>query len=152
VCFVDFHKAFDTVIHPGIRYKLIRNGINGLFYRIICNMYSSSMVLIPNIFKLFLNDFSDIIENSNDSVYLQDKKYSCLLYADDSILISDSEQGLQDRLNISNKLRLLLLILYADNVSQFSHPYSKIGHIVWSKRCSTVLTFGLREFTSLYSL
>jgi hypothetical protein len=40
VCFVDFHKAFDTVIHPGIRYKLIRNGINGLFYKIICNMYS----------------------------------------------------------------------------------------------------------------
>jgi chromosome segregation ATPase len=23
VCFVDFHKTFDTVIHPGIRYKLI---------------------------------------------------------------------------------------------------------------------------------
>jgi hypothetical protein len=35
-------------------------------------------------------------------------------------------------LNVSNKLRLLLLILYADNVPQFSHPYSKIGHIVWS--------------------
>jgi hypothetical protein len=123
---VDFHKAFDTVIHPGIRYKLIRNGINGLFYRIICNMYSSSMVSIkigdkltepftsslgvrqgdvlsPNIFKLFLNDFSDIIENSNDSVYLQDKKMSCLLYADDLILISDSEQGLQDGLNILHK-------------------------------------------------
>jgi hypothetical protein len=33
-------------------------------------------------------------------------------------------------LNVSNKLRLLLLILYADNVPQFSHPYSKIGHIV----------------------
>ena len=46
VCFVDFHKAFDTVIHPGIRYKLIRNGINGLFYRTIYNMYSSSMVSI----------------------------------------------------------------------------------------------------------
>ena len=126
MCFVDFHKAFDTVIHPGIRYKLIRNGINGLFYRIICNMYSSSMVSIkiedkltepftsslggrqgdvlsPNIFKLFLNDFSDIIENSNDSVYLQDNKISCLLYADDLILVSDSEQGLQDRLNILHK-------------------------------------------------
>jgi hypothetical protein len=45
-----------------------------------------------------------------------------------------------------------LLILYADNVPQFSHPYSKIGHIVWSKRCNTVLTFGFREFTSLYNL
>ena len=33
-----------------------------------------------------------------------------------------------------------------------AHPYSKIGHSVWSKRCSTVLTFGFREFTSLYSL
>ena len=60
-------------------------------------------VLSPNIFKLFLNDFSDIIENSNDSVYLQDKKMSCLLYADDLILISDSEQGLQDGLNILHK-------------------------------------------------
>jgi hypothetical protein len=25
VCFVDFSKAFDTVIHPGIRLKLLRN-------------------------------------------------------------------------------------------------------------------------------
>jgi hypothetical protein len=25
VCFVDFPKAFDTVIHPGIRIKLLRN-------------------------------------------------------------------------------------------------------------------------------
>jgi hypothetical protein len=58
-------------------------------------------VLCPNILKLFLNDFSDIIENYNDSVYLQDKKMSCLLYADDLIMILDSEQGLQDRLNIS---------------------------------------------------
>ena len=32
-------------------------------------------LLSPNIFKLFLNDLSDIIENSNDSVYLQDKKF-----------------------------------------------------------------------------
>ena len=32
-------------------------------------------LLSPNIFKLFLNDLSDIIENSNDSVYLQDKTF-----------------------------------------------------------------------------
>jgi retron-type reverse transcriptase len=38
-------------------------------------------VLSPNIVKLFLNDFSDMIENYNDSVYLQDKKISCLLEA-----------------------------------------------------------------------
>jgi hypothetical protein len=32
VCFVYFRKAFDTVIHPGIRLKLLRNNINGYFY------------------------------------------------------------------------------------------------------------------------
>jgi hypothetical protein len=50
-------------------------------------------VLTPNIFKLFLNDFSDIIENSNDSVYLQDKTISCLLYADDLILVKKMQHS-----------------------------------------------------------
>jgi hypothetical protein len=26
-CFVDFQKAFDTVIHTGIKIKLLENGI-----------------------------------------------------------------------------------------------------------------------------
>jgi hypothetical protein len=52
------------------------------------------VIILPDLLKLFLNDFSDIIENSNDSVYLQDKNISCLLYADDLILISDSEKAL----------------------------------------------------------
>jgi hypothetical protein len=42
VGFVDFRKAFDTVIHPGIRLKLLRNNINGYFYRILCNMYGNN--------------------------------------------------------------------------------------------------------------
>ena len=48
VCFVDFRKAFDTVIHPGIRLKLLvlRNNINGYFYRILCNMYGNNYMSV----------------------------------------------------------------------------------------------------------
>ena len=76
-CFVDLRKAFDTVIHVGIRYKLISYGISGKFYSIIKDMYKKSElcvkindknmtpvfrsfvgvrqgdVLSPNLFKLF---------------------------------------------------------------------------------------------------
>ena len=41
-CFVDFQKAFDTVIHTGIKIKLLQNGISTHFYNIIKSMYSQS--------------------------------------------------------------------------------------------------------------
>jgi hypothetical protein len=79
VCFVDFKKAFNTVIHSGIKYRLLQNNINGMFYRILCDMYKKKYlsvklgskltqpfkfdvgvkerdVLSPNIFKIFLID------------------------------------------------------------------------------------------------
>jgi hypothetical protein len=43
-CFVDFQKAFDTVIHTGIKLKLLEIdvGTQSLFYNIIKNMYAAS--------------------------------------------------------------------------------------------------------------
>ena len=40
--FVDFRKAFDTVIHTGIKIKLLNVGIGSLFYNIVKNMYNLS--------------------------------------------------------------------------------------------------------------
>ena len=34
-CFVDLKKAFDTVIHEGIKLKLFEIGSGSLFYNII---------------------------------------------------------------------------------------------------------------------
>ena len=34
-CFVDLKKAFDTVIHEGIKLKLLEIGSGSLFYNII---------------------------------------------------------------------------------------------------------------------
>ena len=126
VYFVDFKKAFDTVIHSGIKYKLLQNNINGMFYRILCDMNKNNylsvkldskftqpfksdigvrqgVVLIPNIFKFFLNDLNISIESSGIGTTLFNTNIGCLLYADDLVLISDSKNGLQKQLNILNE-------------------------------------------------
>ena len=42
--FVDFHKAFDTVIHPGLNVKLEELNINGKIYDILCDFYPASIL------------------------------------------------------------------------------------------------------------
>ena len=37
-----FQKAFDTVIHTGIKLKLLEIGVGTFFYNIIKNMYVAS--------------------------------------------------------------------------------------------------------------
>ena len=37
-CFVDFQKAFDSVIHCGLKLKLLQLNIGSKFYNIINNM------------------------------------------------------------------------------------------------------------------
>ena len=125
-CFVDFQKAFDTIIHTGIKIKLLKIGVGSLFYRTIKNMYeiSKSCVKIqshitdffptklgvkqgdnlsPNLFKVFINDLPDYLENTLDPILLNGKPLHCLMYADDIILLSSSAKGLQEKLNILGK-------------------------------------------------
>lgn len=56
-------------------------------------------VLSPTLFKLFINGLPDILSNNYDNVHLDNEKIPCLLYADDLVLISDSKEGLQKRLD-----------------------------------------------------
>ena len=122
-CFIDLKKAFDTVIHEGIKYKLLKHNITGPFYNIIKNMYSKNSlclrlndqitpffkssigvrqgdVLSPNIFKLFINDLPDMFVQCIDEVNVNNCRVDCLMYADDIVILSDTEKGLQKRLDI----------------------------------------------------
>ena len=41
-CFIDFKKAFDSIWHEGLFYKLENKGINGNFLKLIVNIYSKT--------------------------------------------------------------------------------------------------------------
>ena len=45
-CFVDFRKAFDSVIHPGLQVKLKELNIDGKFYDILRSLYNKSRVCV----------------------------------------------------------------------------------------------------------
>ena len=45
-CFVDFPKTFDSVIHDGLRFKLLQLGIGTRFYNIIKSMYNGSQSFV----------------------------------------------------------------------------------------------------------
>ena len=55
--------------------------------------------LSPNLFKIFINDLVERFGDECDGVSLGDLKLNCLMYADDLILVSQSERGLQNCLN-----------------------------------------------------
>jgi hypothetical protein len=41
-CFIDLKKAFDTVKHNGLFYKLRKIGVSDLFYNVLKSMYKST--------------------------------------------------------------------------------------------------------------
>ena len=125
-CFVDFHKAFDTVIHPGLRVKLKELIIYGRFYDVLCGLYDKSNtcvrlgedrgnffaskvgvrqwdVLSPNLFKIFIDDLPEYLTESPDPAYINNQLLNSLMYADDIVLLSTSSTGLQDKLDKLSK-------------------------------------------------
>ena len=122
-CFVDFSKAFDSVPRDILLDKLRKHGIDGRVFDIIKTLYledtasikignkhslpfktnrgvRQGCVLSPLLFNLFLSDFEPMIEKCGDNVKLnKEKNVSCLLWADDILLLSETESGLQSKLN-----------------------------------------------------
>ena len=118
-CFIDFHKAFDRVIHALMLYKLRNVGVTGNFYNVIKDMYVNNKLCVkmksgftqlfpstigvrqgdtlsPDLFKIFINDLPDIFDTSCDGIDIGMLHFNCLLYADDVILLSTTEAGLQN--------------------------------------------------------
>ena len=50
--------------------------------------------LSPSLFNKFMNDLLDIFDEECDGASLGNFKINCLMYADDVIIISESEKGL----------------------------------------------------------
>lgn len=123
-CFVDFQKAFDSIWHEGLYYKLLQSGVGGKVYQLIKEMYSKNKNsvkignnstesfpqhrgvrqgcnLSPTLFNLYINELAMQLEQCTaPGLTLLDKEVKCLLYADDLVLLSPTPEGLQQQLNL----------------------------------------------------
>ena len=122
-CFVDLKKAFDSVWHKGLFYKVKNIGIYGKSLDLIKDIYKKTKCAIkinnrrteffeytkgvrqgcplsPSLFNIFLNDLFEILDNNNDSNITLDHNYkvNALMYADDLILLAETEKGLQNQI------------------------------------------------------
>ena len=127
-CFVDYKKAFDSVWREALWYKLTKSGIQGKILKVIKSLYSQvkSCVFLngkksdyfisargvrqgenlsPLLFSLFVNDIEEeFISNGCRYIELDDEQLYTfirllnLMYADETIILADSESNMQTAL------------------------------------------------------
>jgi hypothetical protein len=125
-CFIDMAKAFDSVNHELLWYSLRKMGISGRMYNVIQYMYSKNQAsinlggyitgwfrikdgvrqgdnLAPTLFGIFINSLVKEVNSLNCGVTYENHQLSILLYADDIVLLSETEDGLQKLLDTLNK-------------------------------------------------
>ena len=122
-CFVDFSKAFDTIPRQILFKKLLSYNINGKFYNCLVMLYDGDQscvklgnnitesfmsnqgvkqgcTLSPLLFNIFLSDLQERIEvpeNKPTEISLNNF-LGCLIWADDLLLLSQTEVGLNNML------------------------------------------------------
>ena len=118
-CFVDFSKAFDTIPRKNLFQKLIDCNINGKFYDCLTMFYSGDQVCVkvgnkitenfqanrgvkqgcilsPLLFNIYLSDLQVKMESpeKKPAFISPNEPIGCLIWADDLLLISETEAGL----------------------------------------------------------
>ena len=120
---IDLKKAFDCVDRDLLLYKLLNAGINGKIYESIKSIYSHCETAInlngyisdffpcnfgvrqgdclsSTLFLFFINDLILLLRERNVGIRNNYFSIQSLLYADDLALVSESEQDLQNMLDV----------------------------------------------------
>ena len=118
-CFVDIKKAFDFTPRNLLFCNLLTDyKVGGKFLDVLIEMYNNHQVFVqvadgllqpitttiglkqgcgisPLLFNLFINKLPQIYDQNCDPVKLGGQNLSCLLWADDLMIVSKSAEGLQ---------------------------------------------------------
>ena len=121
--FIDFSKAFDHINRSMLWEKLSTLGLQGNILNCLIALYENvkccvringsltdwfpvdigvkqGCILSPILFAMYINDLTLAIKALDKGVSIDQEKISILLYADDIVLISDTEEELQEMLNL----------------------------------------------------
>ena len=138
VAFIDYSKCFDTVNKHAMFNVLERNGIKGEMLESIKSLYTKvsacirnngdmsdyfecpnglkqGCMLSPRLFTIFISEISRVLNATCTSGIQFLSNFAIihhLFFADDIILVSDTIQGLQNKLNVleSQSIRLGLTV------------------------------------------
>ena len=120
--FIDFSKAYDRIPRSLLWYKLEKLGPDGPFLRALKSLYQNvkcairingthsdffnvniglkqGCLISPALFNLYVNDLIEEINSIKCGITVGNEMVSALMYADDMVLISHSEDHLQQMLN-----------------------------------------------------
>ena len=121
-CFIDFSKAFDTIPRDKLLNKLLNHNIKGNFFNTIKNIYCNDKacikinnkevtdtfeinqgvkqgcILSPLLFNIYMSDLPEILDSDLHEIDPNPDYPSCLLWADDILILSENEEGLKKML------------------------------------------------------
>ncbi len=127
VAYIDFRKFFDIINRDHLMYKLLGIGITGPVYNLIKSMYDGTRFCIktesgltqyfesnsgvlqgcnlsPTLSNIFQADLHKIFSEGTDPLEIYDDiKINSLSWADDLVLMSTTQKGLQTCLNNLNE-------------------------------------------------
>ena len=119
ICFFDLKKAFDFVPRTRMFFNLMTQyKIGGKFLKILKNIYTDNQMFVkvdggltrsfvtttgvkqgfifsPLLFNLYVNNLPEVYDNDCHPVFVNSKPVHCLMWADDCVVLSTSENGLQ---------------------------------------------------------
>ena len=143
--FLDAEKAFDRIDRNLMLYKLLKIGVKGFMYENIKCIYSEATcsinvnniltewfktdsgviqgdTLSPTLFNIFINDMVNEVNALNLGIPFDDgNRLSILLYADDIVVLSETEAGLQSILDTIYSWSMKNLIRFNKNKSNIVH-------------------------------